>query len=88
MVDNHRHFRVAQTYGGTAMEGLIAGTTYRNPQTGARCRLLRSYTDSTWMLWEYEMRGLKRIGRHSGYMEAAEMVEYLKDYEKGVDAVG
>lgn len=69
------------------MEGLIDGTTYRNPQSGARCRLFRSYTDSTWILREFTVtRGIQRIIKHSGYMEAAEMNEYLKDYEKGVEA--
>lgn len=56
---------------------LIDGTTYRNPQSGARCRLLRIYTDSTW---------IPRITKHSRYMETAEMVEYLNDYEEGVGA--
>lgn len=66
---------------------LIDGTTYLNPQSGVRCRLFRSYTDSTWILREYAVtRGIQRITKHSGYMEATEMAEYLKDYEKGVDA--
>lgn len=69
------------------MTTLIDGTTYLNPQSGARCRLFRSYTDSTWILREFTVTGgIQRINKHSGYMEAAEMVEYLKDYEKGVYA--
>ena len=66
---------------------LIDGTTYLNPQSGARCRLLRGYSDYTWILREYVVtRGIQRIVRYSGYMETAKMIEYLKDYEKGVDA--
>ena len=41
---------------------LIDGAPYQNPQSGARCRLFRNYTDSTWILREYAVtRGIQRI---------------------------